>query len=68
MMALKRASFIMALMSSQPGFVFVQRTVYSAYSVYSVYLTVAYLMGLGVLVSPALHHITSHRLCETSAS
>lgn len=62
MMALKRASFIMALMSSQPGFVFVQRTVYS------VYLTVAYLMGLGVLVSPALHHITSHRLCETSAS
>lgn len=52
----------MALMSSQPGFVFVQRTVYS------VYLTVAYLMGLGVLVSPALHHITSHRLCETSAS
>lgn len=50
----------MALMSSQPGFVFVQRTVYS---VYSVYLTVAYLMGLGVLVSPALHHITSHRLC-----
>lgn len=60
MMALKRASFIMALMSSQPGFVFVQRTVYS---VYSVYLMVAYLMGLGVLVSPALHHITSHRLC-----
>lgn len=52
----------MALMSSQPGFVFVQRTVYL------VYLMVAYLMGLGVLVSPALHHITSHRLCETSAS